>query len=388
MLCAPVVSLADGGGEGEPPWVEGESLPAPRRVAHTPPDAQTTGEGASHYGFFAYVCFGMHLSMMRDAPNQPTRAFLQSLGGYCGTVGFQRAGPAGTFVTASALAQWLEATRPTLRVPFLYEVGHALDRREQCVRDRHNLVFGTIEQKELVLGRLALTPPVARSAPQLHAIFGAGAAVTYVIDTLRQLNRVSSRSGPSDEPLCAFAALADIDICDPVSASAAATTALFTQDTGAPFHAAQLDSILRALLKRDMPDATASLYSWHSARIFLATALLAAGVPHATIQAMCRWQTPQSLLIYARMGRVEYGNLVNQALGAQVSAARANNLQAAMPFLCWEDVQRATAARVHAAAATAVPVADADISLHFATIDIDADPGDIDADEEVDGLQP
>ena len=189
----------------------------------------------------------------------------------------------------------------------------------------------------------------------------------------------------ADEPLCAFPALAAIEIRDPIGASAAPSTALFTQDTGLPFYASQLDTVLRALLMRDMPEATAKLYSWHSARIYLATSLLAAGVSPAEIQAMCRWQTPQSLLIYARLGMAEYGALVQRAHGSQVTAARANNLNAALPFLCWEDVQRATLARLTAdppAAAPATPHGDSDLR-DFAAVDLDADPGDYDAD--VDG---
>ena len=100
---------------------------------------------------------------------------------------------------------------------------------------------------------------------------------------------------------------------------------------------------------------------------------------------MCRWQTPQSLLIYARMGMTEYGSLVSKALGSQITAARANNLHLALPFICWEDVQRATLERLtdFATARPAPPAADADLR-DFAAVDLDVDPGDVDADDEID----
>ena len=150
-----------------------------------------------HYSFFSFICFGLHLSASRDGPGQPTRMAFQALGAFCGTVGFQRAGPAGTMATASAFTQWLEATRPSVKVPFMYEAGLAIDRREQCVRDRHNLVFGTREQKELVIGRLALTAPISARAPQLHAILGGSPTISEVVDVLRQLSRSFSRSESS-----------------------------------------------------------------------------------------------------------------------------------------------------------------------------------------------
>ena len=151
----------------------------------------------SHFGLFSFVCFGRHLSFSRDAPGQPTRLFFQTLGGLCGIVGFQRAAAVGASVTCAALGLWLEATRPTISVSFLYETGMGLDRREQVVRDRHNLVFGTVEQKELVMGRLALLAPVRAMTPQFQSILGPTPSVTEAIDALRQLSRAFTRSETS-----------------------------------------------------------------------------------------------------------------------------------------------------------------------------------------------
>lgn len=89
----------------------------------------------------------------------------------------------------------------------------------------------------------------------------------------------------SSEPRCAFSALAEVEIHDPVPVPA--SVALFTRDDASPLSASQLSTTLRRLLARCLPPSTVALNSWHSARIFLATTLVAAGVSRAEIQALC-----------------------------------------------------------------------------------------------------
>ena len=64
---------------------------------------------------------------------------------------------------------------------------------------------------------------------------------------------------------------------------------------------AQLDAALSSILA-SLGSARSS-YSWHSARIALAVAcsMLEAGATSAQIQALCRWQTEDSLRVYARL---------------------------------------------------------------------------------------
>ncbi|KAL3907471.1 MAG: hypothetical protein SGPRY_010156 [Prymnesium sp.] len=134
------------------------------------------------------------------------------------------------------------------------------------------------------------------------------------------------------EPLCAFSALADVEVRDPVPVSSdPSSIALFTRDDASPFSASQLSTILRRLLARCLPPPTVALYSWHSARIFLATMLLAAGVSRAEIQALCRWQSDESLRIYARLDAKKYASLLGRAMAAHVTTARARNLADALP---------------------------------------------------------
>ena len=75
-----------------------------------------------------------------------------------------------------------------------------------------------------------------------------------------------------------------------------------------------------------MPAGGAKLFTWHSARIFLACALSAAKVDDNKIQMMLRWQTKESLRVYARMGMADYGALLERAGNANVSSVQTANL--------------------------------------------------------------
>jgi hypothetical protein len=74
--------------------------------------------------------------------------------------------------------------------------------------------------------------------------------------------------------------------------------------------------------------ANVSKYSWHSARIYLACALLAAGASAAQIQALCRWQTEDSLRIYARLNPARYQQLLDSARTADVASVSTASLPA------------------------------------------------------------
>lgn len=144
-------------------------------------------------------------------------------------------------------------------------------------------------------------------------------------------------------PLCAFSAIADIEVKDKVSRLEMAATALFTDDNGLPFSGHQLDQWLKHLLRRVLPERSVKNYSWHSARIYLATSLLAANASHAQIQALCRWQTDESLKIYARLSRLDYVSLIQRALETNVTSARTQQLSTAVPFIDLGDLRRANA---------------------------------------------
>ena len=127
---------------------------------------------------------------------------------------------------------------------------------------------------------------------------------------------------------CAFAHLAQLELVLPASGAARAAVPLISPDGASPFRGSALDAALRALLSRPsgVGRAHAASYSWHSARIYLACALLAAGATHAQIQALCRWQTEDSLRIYARLNVDQYKQLLESATDASVHSVSTASL--------------------------------------------------------------
>ena len=66
--------------------------------------------------------------------------------------------------------------------------------------------------------------------------------------------------------------------------------------------------------------AEAAAYSLHSFRVYLASALYAAGCPNDRIQAILRWKSEEALLIYARLNDSERTGWVNKAQLADVDS--------------------------------------------------------------------
>ena len=125
-----------------------------------------------------------------------------------------------------------------------------------------------------------------------------------------------------------------------VGAEARATTPLFSPGGGKPFSGHALDSTLQAMLRSFLPPAQAALYTWHSARIYLACALLAAGASSVQIQALCRWVSEQLLHIYARLNETTYSYWLGRAMAAPVNSSRTTSLVAGIPPTDDDDVVR------------------------------------------------
>jgi integrase len=87
-----------------------------------------------------------------------------------------------------------------------------------------------------------------------------------------------------------------------------------------------LESTLKKVLLTIMSPDKAKTHSYHSFRVTLACALLAAGASEGRIQAICRWQTEKSLSIYARLNDKEYAEWLRRASHADISSARTQNL--------------------------------------------------------------
>ena len=110
----------------------------------------------------------------------------------------------------------------------------------------------------------------------------------------------------SGDPRNAAERLRRLEMAYPCPDSERQATPLFTMDGINPFTSSRLDTLWEHMCKaipHAMPAAERANYSWHSFRVTLASALLAAKIPAPQIQAICRWQCEASLAIYARLTR-------------------------------------------------------------------------------------
>ena len=111
-------------------------------------------------------------------------------------------------------------------------------------------------------------------------------------------------------------------------------TPLFTitKNVDAAFKQCHVEPLFdHVLLLIGVPVQQIKCYSFHSFRIFLACALLARGASDSMIQAMLRWQSPQSLRVYARINASQYGSVIMDALLADISSVQAHNLPTTEP---------------------------------------------------------
>ena len=165
---------------------------AAMRELVTIPTALTLGhlEGPGfflvHYGVVAFQFFGSSQSATRDAPGQPTRRGLTQLAQMAAAAGFAPAPLAGALVGATAFHDWLGATDLPGYACFAAFSAHP-ESREQNFRSRHNLRFGTDDQKELALAHLLSVEPLRSRFGNLARVLGAGATLAEVTQAGQRL---------------------------------------------------------------------------------------------------------------------------------------------------------------------------------------------------------
>eukprot|EP00656_Telonema_subtile_P057865 TRINITY_DN9624_c0_g1_i3.p1 TRINITY_DN9624_c0_g1~~TRINITY_DN9624_c0_g1_i3.p1 ORF type:complete len:285 (+),score=67.40 TRINITY_DN9624_c0_g1_i3:490-1344(+) len=115
-----------------------------------------------------------------------------------------------------------------------------------------------------------------------------------------------------------------LELALPCSGTDRRNTPMFAL-AGRPVKISKLDTILKATLAVLAPE-DAHKYSWHSFRIALACSLLAAGKTGPEIQAICRWQSEESLRLYARMRHQQYTDLLLSAYNKDLTQIQASNL--------------------------------------------------------------
>jgi len=103
-------------------------------------------------------------------------------------------------------------------------------------------------------------------------------------------------------------------------------SAVFTDSGRKPLKAAHMAAAMYRAMTAIVGPERAKLFTWHSARISLATMLYQCKVKPATIQAMLRWQTEESLRTYCRLGMADYGSMLDRAAEATVAAVQTSNI--------------------------------------------------------------
>jgi hypothetical protein len=104
---------------------------------------------------------------------------------------------------------------------------------------------------------------------------------------------------------------------------AAPSSPLLCSSPGKPFTHHFLDRALKAwLISTGMTAAQSALYSWHSARAYLASALIAANRDPHVVQALLRWQSVDSIRVYACLNPAAYATHLQAAEAATVAGIR------------------------------------------------------------------
>jgi hypothetical protein len=130
-----------------------------------------------------------------------------------------------------------------------------------------------------------------------------------------------------DEPTNAAFRLAALELAAPVHGSNRARSPLFpAEEPGVSLNHALADRMFAELAEFALGVLTAATLSLHSGRVWLACAMLARRCSGPLIQAFCRWKSPESVKIYARINPEYYANTLLDVFGADVSSVCADNL--------------------------------------------------------------
>ena len=113
---------------------------------------------------------------------------------------------------------------------------------------------------------------------------------------------------------------------------------------GLPFKDATFATMVMTAVEAAVGEARAKLFSPHSWRVWLATALRMCNASDARIQAMGRWLNPESIKIYARMTKGEYSEWVDKLMAVKrIDTARTTN----MPIMDAADAIAAWGSQLH-----------------------------------------
>ena len=120
-------------------------------------------------------------------------------------------------------------------------------------------------------------------------------------------------------------AICEIELRCPCHGEKRLTTPLFANSQGSVYPHTFFCDKLKTSLNHLYGANTASLFTWHSYRSGLATALHAAGVPDEVIMLMCHWVAPESLRSYRRLSSNEYASWLQKAAQVPVNLLQPHN---------------------------------------------------------------
>ena len=123
------------------------------------------------------------------------------------------------------------------------------------------------------------------------------------------------------------AALVDFELAFPCRGSARNGTPLFTQDgRRKAWTASAIDRTLDGVMAATLTPAERQHKTFHSKRVWLASALTANKLKDGEIQALCRWRSTDSIRIYGRMDMAYQARCREAACSARFSALNATSL--------------------------------------------------------------
>ena len=169
---------------------------------------------------------------------------------------------------------------------------------------------------------------------------------------------------------------ARLELRMPVKGNARKTTPLYTVGNMISLDHATADKLFNQLSISALGEDAAAALSLHSGRVWLACALLEQNYSYATIQAMCRWKTEESVKIYAHMQAEEYTKNLLAAISANVDASLVRSLPTLDSdgrFAALQHQVQQLAARVGSAAGSAAPTEAPPLIVDQATPDAESD---------------
>jgi hypothetical protein len=161
--------------------------------------------------------------------------------------------------------------------------------------------------------------------------------------------------------------MADLELAAPCAEHERTTTPAFPRNAdNEPLLMSLADAIFAFVTSLTLGQ-RAPLVSLHSCRVYLACALKALGADDPTIQAICRWKTPESIKIYGRLTGADYMALVRRTANVTTSSVLSTNAAGISPpvdndsffadDVSFTEPRQPTAAAASAAIAPADPAA-------------------------------